>query len=115
MASARNAKYALAVGVIATLLFSGCGLKGPLYRSDGTTLPGDTNSSPVKKKKSPFDRIPAPQAQKQKKDGTSSDTPSNTPGDSSSDKPVDAPSDTSPSTGTDTPATVPPKTPTPPR
>jgi predicted small lipoprotein YifL len=103
MLSARHLKSALAVGVIATLLFGGCGLKGPLYRSDGSAQPGDQpNSSPAKRKKNPFSRIPAPQAQKQdqkqKQDGA---TPPPQPSDPSTDAPTDAP----PAVDPDRPAT----------
>jgi len=105
MLSARHLKSALAVGVIATLLFGGCGLKGPLYRSDGSAESGDqSNSSPVKRKKNPFSRIPAPQAQKQKQDSA---TPA--PSEPSSDAPSD---DAPPAVAPDRPATPTP-TPTP--
>lgn len=50
--------------VITTVALDGCGQTGPLYRRDQAAQAGQPNSSPVKRKKSPFDRAPAPQAQK---------------------------------------------------
>jgi len=108
MLSARHLRSALAVGVIATLLFGGCGLKGPLYRSDGSGESADQpNSSPEKRKKNPFSHIPAPQAQKQKKQDSA--TPPPQPSDPSTGAPTDAP----PAVDPDRPAT-PTSIPTPP-
>ena len=69
----------LLVAVIATLALDGCGLKGPLYRPDQVGQNGQPNSSPVKRKKSPFDRAPAPQAQKD----SATPAPENKPGEES--------------------------------
>ena len=59
-----RSRLTLLVAVIATLALDGCGQTGPLYRRDQTAQAGQPNSTPVKRKKSPFDREPAPQAQK---------------------------------------------------
>jgi predicted small lipoprotein YifL len=102
--TARHAKSALLVGIIATLACSGCGLKGPLYRTGEDAHPvNEQNSSPVPRKKSPFSRIPAPQAQKQPKQEPKQDSASGVP----SDAPPADDSD-SPATSTPTP-TAPPK------
>jgi predicted small lipoprotein YifL len=73
----RYAKSVLFVGVIATLIFSGCGLKGPLYRTDENAQRGEhSDSSTARRKKNPFDRRPAPQSQKQESTtGTPGDAP----------------------------------------
>jgi predicted small lipoprotein YifL len=102
MLSARHFKSILAVGVIATLLCGGCGLKGPLYSSDGSIEAGaQSNSSAVKRKKNPFSRIPAPQAQKQEQKQDRA-TPPPQPSDPSSGAPTDAP----PAVDPDRPATT---------
>ena len=93
------------VGVMATLALGGCGLKGPLYRP-GEPVENDAsqpNSSPVARKKSPFERIPAPQAQKngQKTDAQKSDP-------QKSDQSGETSTNPSPPIDPDRPASIPP-------
>ena len=96
--STSYANSALLVGILATLACVGCGYKGPLYRTDASgERIEQPNSSPVPRKKSPFSRIPAPQAQKEKQP--------------QQDSSGGAPGDTPPAVDPDRPATPTPTTP----
>jgi len=90
------AKSALLVGVLVSVmatLFAGCGQNGPLYHADESAQQaGQHNGSPAKRKKSPFQRIPAPQSQKHDQaQRNPSPTDSSQKGDSTSTPPGDTP------------------------